>query len=355
MALRSKLFAGDRKLAAAQVSDPAHLVRGTVGPHVNKVQMALFAIDALPIDAQEFRRKIYGPMTARAVLAYKTRRKIINRAYQQKPDDIVGKMTITRLDEDMVRWEASHRHVDDCSLSGRGSRAPASVAAVKQSSPRTVGFGARGIKQSESKARTSTAAKVGETTGAKPQLGGALRVILAITNQAALAEGFPIEKHIQVARDLLFEYGITLDTAVTSGFADRIDFAQSLVLDEDIALLRQAWEVQRPGLPSVLRVVVAQGPINGNHGNTYRGVMVGSNAFRPFVVLNSRVQRANKNTTLLHEMIHASYPGPVDHDDEEFSIFYDHRKPPSGLVDQRMLREDRARQLVKGFFAVGAR
>ena len=353
MALRSKLFATDRKLAAAQVSDPAHLVRGTVGPHVNKVQMALFAIDALPIDAQEFKRQLYGPVTARAVLEYKTRRKIINRAYQQKPDDIVGKMTITRLDEDMVRWEASHRHVDDCTLSGRGSKAPASVAAIKQSS-RVVGFGARAIKQSQAKARTSTATKVGETTGAKPQLGGALRVILAITNQAALADGFPIEKHIQTARDLLFEYGITLDTAVKSGFADRIDFAQSLVLDEDVALLRQAWEVQRPGLQSILRVVVAQGPINGNRGNTYRGVTVGSNAFRPFVVLNSRVQQPNKHTTLLHEMIHASYPGPVDHDDEEFSIFYDHRKPPSGLVDQRMLREDRARQLVKGFFAVGS-
>ena len=353
MALRSKLFAGDRKLEAAQVSDPAHLVRGTVGPHVNKVQMALFAIDALPIDPQEFRRQTYGPITARSVLAYKTRRKIINRAYQQKPDDIVGKMTITRLDEDMVRWEAAHRHVDDCSLSRRGSSAPASVAAVKQSSRRTLGSGARGIKQTDAKAKG--APRVGDATdGKKPQLGGALRVILAITNQAALAEGFPIEKQVQAARDLLFEYGITLDTAVKSGFADRIDFAQSLVLDEDVALLRQAWEIQRPGLPSILRVVVAQGPINGNHGLTYRGVTVGSNVFRPFVVLNSRVQRPNYHTTMLHEMIHASYPGPVDHDDEEFSIFYDHRKPPSGLVDQRMLKEERARNLVKAFFAVGA-
>ena len=52
MPLLSKFFRGDKKLAAAQMSDPAHLVHGTVGPHTAKVQMALFAID-FPLDRSQ--------------------------------------------------------------------------------------------------------------------------------------------------------------------------------------------------------------------------------------------------------------------------------------------------------------
>lgn len=36
------------------------------------------------------------------MLAYKRKRKIINYAYQQTEDNIVGKMTIKRLDEDLA-------------------------------------------------------------------------------------------------------------------------------------------------------------------------------------------------------------------------------------------------------------
>ena len=39
------------------------------------------------------------------MLAYKAARGIINRAYQTVPDNIVGKMTITSLDNDMVPLE----------------------------------------------------------------------------------------------------------------------------------------------------------------------------------------------------------------------------------------------------------
>ncbi len=350
MPLRSRLFRGDRKLGAAQVSDPAHLVRGTTGSHVNKVQMALFAIDSLPIDPGEFKRQIYGPSTARAVLAYKTRRKIINRAYQSTPDDIVGQMTITRLDEDMAQWEASQRHVDDCSQSGRGTTPLAAKASTLRLAVAVAGSD---LEPRDAKARTVT--KALDTTGSKPQLGGALRVIFAITERAALEDGFRIERHIQAARDILFEYGIALSPEVKNGFADRIDFAQSLVLEEDVALLRQAWEVVRPGLLPMLRVIVAQGPLNGDHGNTFRGVMVGSNAFRPFVVLNSRVQAPEHNTTLLHEMIHAAYPARIKHDGEAHSVFFDHSALRPGSIEQRMLKEEHARQLGKSFFAIGGR
>ena len=65
------------------------------GEHVAKVQFALFALDSSAIDRNEVRSQTYGPSTAKAVLAYKTKRKIINTAYQSTPDNIVGKMTIT--------------------------------------------------------------------------------------------------------------------------------------------------------------------------------------------------------------------------------------------------------------------
>ena len=53
MALQSRLFAGDSKLEAAAVSDPAHIVPGASGPHVGKIQKALMRLDNLTIAAEE--------------------------------------------------------------------------------------------------------------------------------------------------------------------------------------------------------------------------------------------------------------------------------------------------------------
>src|SRR5688572_32199124 len=43
------------------------------------------------ISGAELSAMRYGPDTAKAVLAYKTRRRIINFNYQTKPDNIVGR------------------------------------------------------------------------------------------------------------------------------------------------------------------------------------------------------------------------------------------------------------------------
>jgi hypothetical protein len=92
-------------LQACLINDQAHLTRGASGEHVGKLQFALFATDGLGVEEREFLSKSYGPSTAAAVLAYKTRRSIINRAYQSTPDDIVGKMTIAVLDREMLSKE----------------------------------------------------------------------------------------------------------------------------------------------------------------------------------------------------------------------------------------------------------
>lgn len=97
MPLQSQLFRGDPKLEAAVVSDSAHIVPGARGDHVRKIQMALIQLDGAGITPDG----IYGPATAAAVLAFKQKRNIINRNYQTKVDNIVGKMTMIALDQAM--------------------------------------------------------------------------------------------------------------------------------------------------------------------------------------------------------------------------------------------------------------
>jgi peptidoglycan hydrolase-like protein with peptidoglycan-binding domain len=97
MMLQSTLFRGDEKLEACAIRDAAHLTRGAVGPHVAKVQKALNILD----NASLVEDGSYGADTARAVLRYKQKRGIINRTYQSQADDIVGKMTIVKMDEEL--------------------------------------------------------------------------------------------------------------------------------------------------------------------------------------------------------------------------------------------------------------
>lgn len=112
MGLRSELFRGDRQLEACAVSDPAHVWERehSVGDHVTKIQHALVVLDCAltKIKGNEIAERRYGPSTAAAVLAYKSNsgRLIINRAYQTQPDNIVGKMTIARMDQEMSAREA---------------------------------------------------------------------------------------------------------------------------------------------------------------------------------------------------------------------------------------------------------
>lgn len=114
MPLQSKSFRNDSKLEACAVSDPAHILQGATGDHVAKIQQALTLLDRVNIDRAEVMDKRYGPSTAAAVLAYKTKRNIVNRAYQTTADDIVGKMTIAALDQEMLRLERSVGHNNSC-------------------------------------------------------------------------------------------------------------------------------------------------------------------------------------------------------------------------------------------------
>jgi hypothetical protein len=100
--MQSNLFRDDKRLNACLVSHEQHVTLGAVGEHVARIQVALMDLDDLEITADELQTKRYGPSTAAAVLAYKRKRHIINPAYQTTEDNIVGKMTIQSLDNDML-------------------------------------------------------------------------------------------------------------------------------------------------------------------------------------------------------------------------------------------------------------
>lgn len=105
MGLQSTSLKGDAKLEACLISDPAHITQGAAGPHVGKIQRALIKLDSARIDAGELAASRYGPSTAAAVLSFKTRRNIVNPAYQTRPDNIVGRMTIAALDAELLKTE----------------------------------------------------------------------------------------------------------------------------------------------------------------------------------------------------------------------------------------------------------
>jgi len=104
--LQSKLFRDDHALQACLTRDSAHITKNSRGDHVSKIHTALYVLDKVSVAADELRTQTYGPSTAAAVLAYKQHRGIINYSYQTQADDIVGKMTIDRMDREMAIAEA---------------------------------------------------------------------------------------------------------------------------------------------------------------------------------------------------------------------------------------------------------
>ena len=67
-----------KRLLDAANDNPSHITPGSSGDHVSQIQAALFAIDSAAIDADELGKSLYGPSTAKAVAAFKTKRKILN-------------------------------------------------------------------------------------------------------------------------------------------------------------------------------------------------------------------------------------------------------------------------------------
>jgi len=105
--LQSELFRGNDKLERCAKINADHLKKGATGDAVSKIQEALVMLTNAIIIGDDIATQSYGDSTADAVLAYKgPPRNIINQSYQSAPDNIVGIMTIDRMDKDMAALEA---------------------------------------------------------------------------------------------------------------------------------------------------------------------------------------------------------------------------------------------------------
>src|SRR4051794_3003522 len=104
--LQSKLLSRSERLLDCEVKDAAHVKFGDTGDFVSLIQEVLFRIGRPRIADEEANASLYGKTAAAAVLQYKTKRNIINRSYQSQPDDVVSKMTVRSLDDEMQRIEA---------------------------------------------------------------------------------------------------------------------------------------------------------------------------------------------------------------------------------------------------------
>jgi hypothetical protein len=333
MSLSSLLFRGNAALEACAVRDDAHIRQGAQGDHVAKIQFALFRLDQLAIDRDDLVTQKYGQSTAAAVLKFKARRNIVNRAYQSSADNIVGKMTIAALDRELRDVERPFPFVGDCAQSLRAGLAP------------TFSKSAAGI-------RGSKASGLVTAPEDKPVPLNSLVTIFIAQTTASRLDNFPIARQVDFARAALFEHGVTLALAFGNPIADTIPFNDNLLFEDNLVQLRKMSEDIRPGFPQVLRVIICR--MAAHLGETKRNVQVGTQTVKPFCLLNSQ-ERDPGDATLLHEMIHASLNGP-DHDKEPNSVFFDnHFKglpvPGQEAPRRSVLKPNRAKSIATSFYS----
>src|ERR1700752_886085 len=298
MALQSRAFRGDKALEDCLVKDSAHLVVGTRGPHVRKVQEALMLLDGALIALDEASANLYGPSTAAAVLNYKRARQIINFSYQKTADNIVGKMTIDSLDKEMSKQEA-RPPLRGCLDENRPSNTrPASITS------RT--------------ASQSFAVVTGPTVAPK---------VLRIAFQDALGEN---EIGIATPTRILLLSARALKLIKPFNFRLKTQFLGSFPFPKligerdssDVEGVRRAAEKASPGLETDLRVIFCKFLPTTSTG-TSNGGITGIEGFKNFVLINKEKVHPDFGT-LLHEMIHCSDDNLMSdaaHDEDRTSIF----------------------------------
>lgn len=294
MPLQSKLFRGDRNLEACLVDDRAHIIPGSRGPHVAKLQRALILVDGASIAAGEVVAELYGKETATAVLEYKRARNIINLSYQKSADNIVGKMTIASLDSELAKKEGRpplRGCLDETSPSGitptNGRSAQNLVSAPQTNQPTVL------------KVAFQDALGTDEIGLATPT-----RILLLSAQAQRLLRPFNFVLSTQVLRSFTFPLAI--------GERD----------DIDVSGVRKAAEKAESVSDTILRVILCKFKPTTSTG-TSNGAITGIEGFKNFVLLNKEKVHPDFGT-LLHEMIHCSHDSLMSdfaHDPDLNSIF----------------------------------
>lgn len=298
MPLLSQLFRGDRALEACLVDDRAHLVEGTHGPHVRKVQQALALIDGALLDLAEISSETYGPSTVKAVLDYKSARNIINFSYQAAADAIVGKMTIASLDREMSNREAR----------------PPLRGCLDETRPSGGGGGSVNSGVNEGRLGASAVSNARPTS-------------LRIAFQDALGEneiGIATPTRILFlsakAQKLLLPFNITLRTDTLGSFPFPLAIGEGDA--SDVEGLRKAAQKANAGSESTLRVILCRFRPTTSTGVSH-GRITGIEGFERFALINKEKAHPDFGT-LLHEMIHCSSDSLMSdlaHDGDQNSIF----------------------------------
>ena len=97
--LVSNHFKMNEKLQRCSVNNPDHIVPGSSGEPIKKIQEALTRLTKVNFPPNEAGGVKYGEVTINAVVKFKTERGILN--FKNQIDNIVGKETIRRLDREM--------------------------------------------------------------------------------------------------------------------------------------------------------------------------------------------------------------------------------------------------------------
>ena len=303
MPLISTTLRDDRALQACLLHDQAHVVPGSHGPHVARIQRALLVLDQARIDANDLRSKRYGPTTTAAVLAFKQKRQIINRAYQSAADNIVGKMTIARMDKELV--EAGRRITQKvvCHDAGGGAALPNPILGVRDS------------------------AAVRDATPVAANHRRVLDLVFQRTENVLTGFESRLPDLMARARQLMRPHGLDFvqgrpEIGPVVPYDDRVDPGLSV----DAFAVREASEKVLAGHENTLRVIFCFFTLNDSgkkaFGVTDGGQLTKDGTPRKKFVLINILKKHPDNGTLLHEMIHAAYKEPkFDHDSDARSVF----------------------------------
>lgn len=329
MPLRSRLFKDDPALQACLVKDSAHVTLGTRGAHVPKIQRALAMIDGALIATNEVQLALYGKTTAAAVLAYKRQRKIINRSYQSTADDIVGKMTIARLDDEMAALEQAGPP-RGCTLENRGGGA--TRAGIRGDTVRAV----------------NDVGDVRDAAGPK----AVLRVVFQVAKTPSLPSPstFSLLSLIRRGNELLAPHGLKL---APQAALDSFPYTHSVDTKNagDVAGLRKAAEKAAPGHRGTLRFIFCEyepGIMHETATSQGRATTSDVDRFENFVIMNPQNVHPDRGT-LVHEAVHCSHDRFMgdQHDTDPASIF-------SHAANRTVLKPEHARFLRSAFFGPGA-
>jgi hypothetical protein len=332
MALLSNFFKGNRALENSLVLDSAHIVPGASGDHVSKIQLALLVLDNTSIARNELTTKLYGQSTAAAVLAYKNKRRIINFSYQNQADNIVGKMTVDRLDRDMLTREQRDQGRPSCGDEIRGGSGAASQFSAPLNASR---FGG-----------TETQGQIGQNQFPRKFL--SIHWQRTAHPASAAASGTLFSLLVQKAIALLIPFNMQMSSNANA-LTETIPHNDIVRVNHSSAdVVRRVAEQIAPPNPRAIRVIVCPFP-DGDDAFAFTSGKGFDSTFQAtvdnYILINANKRRDDR-CTLLHELVHAATNlGEDRHDkDNVGSVF-------SVETTRSLLKPEHARALNQAFFA----